>query len=328
MRQKPTGALDALLRQENEQRALAPQVTTVAPRVSDPAPVHQIYPSKGPAQVPTESCVPWKYADRGDFEFDHVDQLAESFEKEGQLQPVIVRPYKAPEPSSPLRYEIIAGRARWMGAKKAGKKLDVIVRPMNDEEAYRVMWQENESRRKISDYSRGLSYQAALKGGLFPSARALAQAFKVSDATVSRLLATAALDARIVEAFSSPAAIGQMLGNALRRAEEAGRIDSIVRDAKKIESGEIRLADIPNVWDGEASTVTTPAPDTDVPTGANEVKRKALTQRFLSSKGAPLFVVKTREGENPTVKFQVPVDAEFFEAMKVLVEKQTRRRKP
>lgn len=326
---RPAGALKRML-EEKANQPPSPAPGSIPPVLEQPAANNtsrQIYPLKGHATVPPECCKPWKYADRGDFEFDHVGQLAESFGKEGQLQPVIVRP--AADPSDPLiRYEIIAGRARWLSAKKAGTKLEVMIRQeLKDEEAFRVMVQENESRRNLSDYSRGRRFKHALESGLYTSQGELAKAFKLSDPTVTRLLATASLDARIVAAFSTPAAIGSALGLALKRAEESGLIGSIIRDAKRIEAGEIRLADIPGVWAGDAKEPTkaeapTERSETDTPKRASSPAR-----RVVGAGGKTLFLVKTAPDRLPTVRFKVAVDDAFFDELKVLLEKRLKRKR-
>lgn len=328
---KTAGAMAKILADEQERKLASTSAerspTEGAANSSSAGQTAQIYfPQKGPASLPPDCFRPWKYADRAEFEFDHVDQLAESFGKEGQLQPAIVRPVKSPDAA--IKYEIIAGRARWLSAKKAGTKLDVIVRPnLSDEEAFRVMVQENESRRNLSDYSKGRRFRRALDDQLYPSQATMAKAFNLSEATMTRLLATAALDERIVKAFSTPAAIGQMLGIALKRAEEAGFTNHIVRDARLIESGAIKVADIPGVWTGEVAAPP-PADETGTAKGAegSEV-RKAETQKFFSEKGTPLFVVKSREGQFPVLKFKVPIDIQLLEEIKVLVDKRNRRKR-
>lgn len=321
MRQKPQGALDALLKQEQDYKGASVLPTAATPRPAGALPPQQIYPSKGPGQVPPESCIPWAYADRGEFEFDHVDELAESMKVDGQLQPAIVRPLIQRDASTPVRYEIIAGRARWKSASKAGKKLDVVVRSLNDEEAFRVMVQENERRRDISDYSKGLRFKHALDTGLYESASQLSTTFKISNATVSRLLATAALDPRIVAAFSSPAAISNRLGAMLKTAFEAGFIEQIVRDAKRIEQGLIRQDQIPGIW-GEGGA----APVRVAPPVAEKNAQRASTKRYVSAKGLPLFTVKERGDRHAVVKFQVAVDESVFEKLRTALDKKTNRR--
>ena len=323
-----SGALKRML--EKAGAPPSPTSSAINPPAEQSTSIHarQIYPLKGPAQVPPESCKPWAYADRGDFEFDHVDQLAASFTTEGQLQPAIVRPFKDPDPASPIKYEIIAGRARWRSAKQAGTKLDVVVRDLTDEQAFRVMVQENESRRDLSDYSKGKRFRMALSTGLYPSQAALAKSLNLSEATLNRLLATASLSDGILRAFSSPAAIGSALGAALKKAEESGLEQAIIRDARKIEKGEIRVADIPAVWNGEGKERRATPPVEQQTEAVSEPKTaRAISRRYHSSKGVPLFVVKAREDRHPTIRFKVPVDDDFYEELKALVERKLKRRK-
>jgi ParB/RepB/Spo0J family partition protein len=303
------------------------QETTPQTKNVGSEPRTQVYPVKGHGQVPPECCKPWKYADRGDFEFDHVDQLAESFGKEGQLQPAIVRPAK--DPADPLiKYEIIAGRARWLSAKKAGTRLDVFVRPlMTDEEAFRIMVQENESRKDLSDYSKGKRFRRALDDKLYPSQAALAGAFKMSTTTLTRLLTAAALDEGILKAFSSPAAISGKLAVALQSAADAGLLECIVRDAKRIESGEIGLAQIPAVWTSGGTPPPKPKVVRAVEEGDEHAKTTSETQKYLATDGRPLFVVKTHGDRYPTVRFKVALDERFFTELKDFVEKRTKKRK-
>jgi ParB family chromosome partitioning protein len=227
-----------------------------------------------------------------------------------------------------IRYEIIAGRARWLSAKKAGTRLDVFVRGnMTDEEAFRIMVQENESRRNLSDYSKGKRFRRALEDKLYPSQVALAKAFKISDTTLTRLLTAAALDERILKAFSSPAAISGKLAVALQTAADAGLLDRIVRDARRIESGEIGLAAIPGVWTNDAVSAPKPKALKPEEEGEGEAQTGSETQKYLATDGRTLFVVKTRGDRYATVRFKVEVDDRFFSELKDLVEKRTKKRK-
>jgi len=326
-RTRTRGSLDALLQQELAGRSVTTQVSPL-PKVTGPAqPLapQQLYPMKGPGQIPPDSCTPWAFADRGDFELDHVEQLTESLKSEGQIQPAIVRSVPMQQ-GSPIRYEIIAGRARWLSAARAGNKLDVIVRNLTDEEAFRVMVHENESRKDLCDYSKGKRFRKALDTKLYANARDISRRLAISEATISRLLAAADLDADVVQAFSSPAAISGKLAVALAGAVNAGLKGMILRDAKLIEEGKIRASDIPGVWEAGAQAPTQPP---------GEEGRKDLASRgagrssrkYVSSKGAHLFTVKTRGDRNPVVSFQVALKESFFDDLKSVVEKSLRRGK-
>jgi ParB family chromosome partitioning protein len=59
---------------------------------------------------------PGKYQPRQAFNEELLDDLAQSIQKQGVLQPLIVRPLK----NHVTPYEIVAGERRWQAAKKAG----------------------------------------------------------------------------------------------------------------------------------------------------------------------------------------------------------------
>jgi ParB family chromosome partitioning protein len=58
--------------------------------------------------IDPKQCKRWKFADRSDFEFGKIWELAEDIKRNGQIDPAIIRPVKDPE----YRYEVIAGSRR------------------------------------------------------------------------------------------------------------------------------------------------------------------------------------------------------------------------
>ncbi len=219
--------------------------------VAPPTVSSAVYPRKGLGSVPPECCRPWALADRPDSEFEHLDALADSFEKDGQLQPAVVRPVQ--DPASPgIRYEIIAGQARWRAAKKAGVALKVLVNPdLDDEAAFRAMVGENEFRKELSDYSRGKRYAAALARGLYRSKGEMAVKLRISPASLSRLLGFAELDAQVVAQVKDLRNIPVSVGYALNLAIGKGFRAQVLRDIGRIEAGEIPRDSIPGVWESE-----------------------------------------------------------------------------
>jgi hypothetical protein len=130
----------------------------------------------------------------------------------------------------------------------------------------------------------------------------------------------------VVRAFSSPAAISGKLAVALTSAVKDGLKAVVLRDAPLIEDGSIRLSDIPAVWANASPTSIEPPPAR----AAKESTRRGegrLSRKYLSSKGSPLFTVKTRGDRHAVVSFQVNLDEEFFDDLKLVVEKRLRRRK-
>lgn len=222
------------------------------PFIAPPTLSSAVYPRKGLGSVPPECCRPWALADRPESEFEHLDALADSFEKDGQLQPAVVRPVQ--DPAAPaIRYEIIAGQARWRAARKAGVALKVLVNPdLDDESAFRAMVGENEFRKELSDYSRGRRYAAALSRGLYRSKGEMAVKLRISPASLSRLLGFAELDAEVVAQVKDLRNIPVSVGYALNLAISKGFRSQVLRDIGRIEAGEIPRDSIPEVWEREA----------------------------------------------------------------------------
>ena len=67
---------------------------------------------------------------RKDFDEEALNELANSIEKHGLLQPIVVRPMLSG------RYEIIAGERRWRASRIAGLfRVPVIVKAMDEQTA-------------------------------------------------------------------------------------------------------------------------------------------------------------------------------------------------
>jgi ParB/RepB/Spo0J family partition protein len=293
------------------------QQTHEAPAASA-APAALIFPRKGLGSVPPESCRPWALADRPEDEFDHVEGLAESLAQDGQLQPAVVRPIQ--DPTRPeLRYEIIAGQARWRAARRAGVPLRVLVSPdMDDEAAFRAMVGENEFRLGLSDFARAKRYASALERGLYASKGEMAAKLRISAPVLSAYLGFAKLDPAITARFSSMRSVSVRIGYQLYLASRDGYTDKIVRDAAKIESGEIGLKDIPGVWKDDAR-------DDSVVSGASRAGAPRVPPRdVVGTNGRVLFSVKTGAAGSASAVFAKGVadrlDESFWAELTRLVE--------
>ena len=92
--------------------------------------------------------VPGTFQPRKRFDAAAISELAASMEKQGVLQPLIVR--LLPK-SMPQRYEIVAGERRWRAAKLAGiTELPVIITEYGDREAMTVALVENLQREDLN----------------------------------------------------------------------------------------------------------------------------------------------------------------------------------
>mgnify|MGYP000912572280 CR=1 FL=1 len=270
-RKRQSGAIEIALRQLEARSPRDPESGVVAPEVraanevapkDRPRPVY--YPLKGPASVPPESCRPWTYADRPEAEFGHLDELAGSLKADGQLQPAIVRPVS--DPAHPeIRYEIIAGQARWRAAKRAGAMLDVVIHPkMDDEAAFRAMVGENEFRRGLSDFARAKRFKAALERGLYATKSDMASSLRIRPSDLSYLLGFAELDQAVVEACREIGAIPARLGYVLNQLVQAGERAWVLDRLREIDDGTVTRAMLEDKLRGrddanEAAPKDTPA---------------------------------------------------------------------
>lgn len=96
-------------------------------------------------ELPIKHIVPGKYQPRADFNEAALSELAGSIEKQGLLQPLVLRK------TGHEKYEIIAGERRWRACNIAGlKTVPVIIRQVNDETAMAMALVENLQREDLN----------------------------------------------------------------------------------------------------------------------------------------------------------------------------------
>ena len=95
---------------------------------------------------------------RKDFDETALQELADSIEKHGLLQPIVVRPLFSG------RYEIIAGERRWRASRMAGLyRVPVIVKAMDEQTAAEAALIENLQREDLNAYEEALGYSALIE---------------------------------------------------------------------------------------------------------------------------------------------------------------------
>jgi ParB family transcriptional regulator, chromosome partitioning protein len=96
---------------------------------------------------------------RSDFNADELESLAESIRVQGVLQPILVRSH----PTSPERYQIVAGERRFRAAMQAGlTEIPTILRDMDDSDAAVVALVENLQRQDLNAIEEAEGYQRLL----------------------------------------------------------------------------------------------------------------------------------------------------------------------
>ena len=141
----------------------------------------------------------------------------------GNVQPVKLRPIRgAPADGSAPRFELIFGSRRTRACLELGLPVRAVVEEdVSDQALYVQMQRENRGRANLSAWEQGVSYHRALREGLFPSARKLAEVIGLDHSNVSKALRVADLPEEVVAAFASPCDIQFRWAVALDKAHQA-----------------------------------------------------------------------------------------------------------
>lgn len=112
--------------------------------------------SAGVRQLPVEWINPGPWQPRRRFDSAALKELAISMEKQGLVQPVLVRP----NPAEEGRYQLIAGERRWRAAQLA-KMHDIpaIIRAMDDKQAAELALVENIQRTDLTAIEEAEAFQ-------------------------------------------------------------------------------------------------------------------------------------------------------------------------
>jgi len=134
--------------------ASAPAVTTElsanATQSEMPAPAA---PTNGLRYLSVDQLQPGRYQPRKTFDQDALQELANSIQSQGMIQPIVVRRMNN-------GYEIIAGERRWRAAQLAGlEEVPVIIRDINDEVALAISLIENIQRQDLNSIEEAVALQ-------------------------------------------------------------------------------------------------------------------------------------------------------------------------
>ncbi len=164
-------ALDARLMQREV--ASAPQATVPAPQVTASAATQaqpQVETAGAPEssaeaaphhldEVPIELVHPNPNQPRMHFNKEELDELALSIEKDGLLQPILVR-------EDAEGYEIIAGERRWQASQLAGlKKVPVRIKEADDMKVLELALIENLQRSDLNPIEEAYGYKRMMERG-------------------------------------------------------------------------------------------------------------------------------------------------------------------
>jgi ParB family transcriptional regulator, chromosome partitioning protein len=95
-----------------------------------------------------------KYQPRRDMDPDSLQELADSIQAQGVMQPIVVRPI------ADARFEIIAGERRWRATQLAGlHEIPVVIKDVSDEAAIAMALIENIQREDLNPIEEAVSLQ-------------------------------------------------------------------------------------------------------------------------------------------------------------------------
>lgn len=109
----------------------------------------------GRKTVGVEKLFPDPKQPRQYFDEEAITELATSIVEHGLLQPILVRPDKTREGM----YEIVAGERRWRASQKAQlHEVPVVIRDLNDNDAFQIALVENLQRRDLNSIEEAKGY--------------------------------------------------------------------------------------------------------------------------------------------------------------------------
>lgn len=176
------------------------------------------------AQIPVNSLQPNPYQPRQAFDEEALGELADSMQRSGLLQPVVVRP------AGDGSYELVAGERRWRAAQRLGwSEIGAVVREVDDQTLLTLALVENLQRDALSPIDEASGYQR------------LIDEFGVSQAAVGELVGRdRSTVANALRLLKLPPAVQEMLhtgrlsvghARALLALEDGAKIERLARAA-------------------------------------------------------------------------------------------------
>jgi ParB family chromosome partitioning protein len=132
--------------------------------------------------IPVDLIQRGKYQPRTDMHEEALEELANSIQKQGVMQPIVVRPISAD------KFEIIAGERRWRATQLAGlDTIPAIIKPVGDEAAIAMALIENIQRENLNPIEEAMALKR-LQDEFELTQQEVADAVGKSRATVTNLI--------------------------------------------------------------------------------------------------------------------------------------------
>lgn len=133
-------------------------------------------------EVPITSVAPNPDQPRTNFKREQLEELAASIEKDGLLQPILVRPV------GPQKYQIIAGERRWQACKMVGlETVPIRIKEADDDQALELALVENVQRSDLNPIEEAYGYRRMMERRNLTQSE-VAQAMSKGRSTVANAL--------------------------------------------------------------------------------------------------------------------------------------------
>lgn len=166
------------------QRAARPAVQEVVERAVAPAAAAQLDDAQPREvnEVDINAIVPNPDQPRTNFKREELEELSASIQKDGLLQPILVRPLEGGT------YQIIAGERRWQASKLAGlQQVPIRVKEASDDKALELALIENIQRSDLNPIEEAYGYRRMMERLNMTQAE-VAQAMSKGRSTVANAL--------------------------------------------------------------------------------------------------------------------------------------------
>jgi ParB family chromosome partitioning protein len=229
---------------------------------------------------------------RTDFTEEKIVELVKSIEKDGLLQPILVRP-------EGNDYQIVAGERRWQACKRLGfKTIAAKVVVANDIEAQEIALVENLQRDNLNAIEEARGYQRLieLKGC---KQKDVAEAVSKNETTISNALRLLKLPEEVQELMSN----GLLTPGHGRAILAVSEEDARIRLAKKIVDENLSVRDAETLARLYATQGTERSPKPPSPRSFKIVARKLRQQlatgvRVKSVRGKNRIEIEFRDEED------------------------------
>lgn len=238
-------------------------------------------------ELPLKAIRPNPGQPRKTFDSEHLEELKQSIEAHGVLQPILVRPVASGQ------YEIVSGERRWRAARLAGLlTIPVVVRVADDAQSLELAIVENVQRQDLDPIEKAKGFRL-LHEHFGLNHEAIAARVGLQRSTVANFVRLLELPKEVQEGVSA-GLVSMGHARALLGIEDAAAqkdaFEQVVRQGLSVRETE-RLVQATNVPDPSPSA---PKPTTDAPPLAREAWVGTLEARMREHLGARVELLKAK----------------------------------